>query len=708
MKRFYATSFFLFTLLFSLTLVAQEQIPLEYPKIKRRDFKQQETGFNEAWDAIREGNKFFNAGGKDYKKALEKYWIGYDYNKANAALNYRIGVCYLMIGGNRMETVEYLETAYKIDPYVTNNINLLLGRAYHLNLEFDKAIKEYQSFLDQFEEKDREIRVYGYDAIVQKLIEECKAGNELIQQPRRVIIQNIESLNTPADEYNPIFNDDQTSMHYTARRSDTRKEAIYKPDNKYKEDIYIAHKNKENEWEDHGPLSYKRINTKFNDAIVAVSNNGRRLYLYRGDYRGRFMDGMIFVVDNKKGKWKKPKKIDKNLRSKGKETSIFLADDEKTMYLVSDREDNSLGGRDIFIARKDKKGNWEKPQNLGAKINTPYDEESPYLSQGGDTLFFASRGHNSMGGFDLFYSTKDIEGNWKTPVNMGYPVNTPDHELFYKVGKDPRHGYFTSVRDQGKGGKDMYEITFLGTEKEPRMSYDRDLIVWDMHPKPDLFYRAPKALIIDTSLFLIGTVTDNSTAEGIVSRLQLIDMETSQATGVTLSEEPDGNYRIKLPDDAKRKFGIEITAKGYMYFIDQIDLSGENFSNDMATRNFTLEKLAVGAKMILKNIYFETAKATLRSDSYEELNRVVDFLEENPSVRIEISGHTDNIGSHSYNKKLSRDRAKSVVDYIAGQGIDKGRLQSEGYAFEQPVAPNTTEEGRAQNRRVEFRILSVE
>ena len=707
MKQVHTIVFYLFAFFFSLTIIAQEQIPIEYPKIKKRNFKQQDEGFIEAWDAIKTGNKLFAAGGKDYRKALEQYWMAYDYSDVNAALNYRIGVCYLMMSKDRVQTIEYIEKARDINPYVATNINFLLGRAYHLNLEFDNAIKEYKAYIDQFDEGDKEIHRYKYNVVIDKLIQECTYGKELIKTPQRVIIQNLEKINTLDDEYNSVFTKDFSLMYYTARRSDTKKGEIFKPDNKYKEDIYTA-KKIDGEWVDQGRIDDKKINTKFNDAAIGLSHNGNKLYLYRGDYRGRFMNGMIFTSDFEDGKWKRPKKIHRNIQSKGKETTIFLSKDKEKLYFVSDREENSFGGRDIFVSTKDEKGQWGKPRNLGATINTPYDEEAPYLTQGGDTLFFASRGHNSMGGFDIFYSIKDLEGNWQKPVNLGYPINTPDHDLFFKLGENPRQAYFTSVRDQGKGEKDMYRLIFIGTEKEPVLSYEDDLLVWELHPIPDLFYREPSKLIMDTSLFLTGTITDNSTSEGIKARIQLIDMQTSQPTGITISDETDGSYKIKLPDKAKRIFGVEINATGYMYYVDQLDLTNETFSNDVAVRNFRLEKLAVGAKMILKNIYFETGKATLQPESYQELNRVVEFMSDNPSVRIEISGHTDNVGSYSYNKRLSRDRAKSVVDYIEGQEIDKNRLKSEGYAFDQPVASNATKEGRAQNRRVEFKILSVE
>lgn len=687
---------------FTLTLYSQEN-----PKIKRSEFFAGDNGFKLAWRSVKEGNKYFKKGEGEYHLALEKYWIAYDYNPTSAALNYKIGVCYLMSGKSRVKGLEHIKKAYELDPYVAEDINLFIAHGYHLNLEFDKAIKEYNNYISQFDEKSKEIRKLGYKEIINKRIEECKNGKELVQSPKRVIIKNLKNINTSTDEYNPVFNENKDEMFYTARRESTTKEKKYKPDNKYKEDIYKAKLENET-WQNQGKFEgHRKTNTKYNDGAVELTNNGKKLYIFKGDYRGSFRDGDIFVSEYKKEKWRKPKKIDKPIRSKGRETTICFTEDKKEAYFVSKREKNTFGGKDIYHVKKDAKGRWMDAKNIGMVVNTKYDEEAPYLSKGGDTLYFSSKGHNSMGGFDNFYTTKDEKGEWMEPVNMGYPVNTPNEDIYYKTGNNLNTAYISSIRDAGKGGIDIFKLIYIGDEKEMKFSSEDDELAWFKKPVPDMFYHMPKKLSIDTTLYLRGTITDKNSAEGIQAKIQLIDYEKSENIAVSISQ-PDGNYKLKLPPKPKKAFGVEINAKGYLFYVDSVDLTAERFTNDVAIRNFQLEKITVGGKMILKNIYFDTGKSTLKPESYEELNRVVKFLSNNESVEIEISGHTDNVGSYTYNRRLSKDRAKSVVEYLIAQGIDKSRLKYEGYAYDQPVATNATPEGRAQNRRVEFKILSVE
>jgi outer membrane protein OmpA-like peptidoglycan-associated protein len=688
-KRFIITFLFFFTVI---SAFAQQS-----PRIKKSRFVNEDKNYKVAWKAVKAGNEYYRKGLGTYNLALEKYWIALDYNDANAALHYRIGVCYIFTGRDKTKALFHIKKAYEIDPYVASDINYLLGRVYHLNLQFDMAIKEYENYQNSLTPRQKKKSKID----TEKLIAECKYGMELVANPRRIILQNLgKNVNTSYDDYNSIILQDKRLMYFTSRRPSTTKGRRCVLDNKFYEDVYLSKLDKENWSEASNVQLGKKINTKQNDAIQGFSHSNTKMYIYKGDKKG----GSLYVSTNKKNEWRKPKPIKKVLRTKERETAMFMTPDNNTIYFISKRKDSSVGGKDIFYSKKASNGKWERPQNLSLKVNTPYDEEGLYLDPSGDTLFFSSKGHNSMGGFDVFRTTKDAEGNWNSPVNLGYPINSPEDDLYYKVGENAKIAYLSTVRDEGLGGLDMFKLIYLGAEKEFLFSKEEDTLAWFVKPINDLFYKMPQKLEIDSTLYLIGQVTDANSNQPIVAKLQLIDREKSMVVATTISEE-SGNYKIKLPD--KKAFGVEINATGYMFFIDTIDLSQEQFLNDIAIRNFTLDKVEVGAKMILKNIYFDTGKATLKSESYPELNRVAQFLKDNPTIKIEISGHTDNIGAYALNKKLSRERAKSVVDYLTGQEITKGRLQFEGYAYDQPIAPNNTEEGRSLNRRVEFKILST-
>ncbi len=687
----------LLSCIFFTSAIAQEN-----PKIKRSEFKSSDKGFKDAWQNIKDGDDYYKAGEGTYRLALEKYWSAYEYNDANAALNYKIGVCYLFTGKNRVEALNFLQKAEEIDSYIANDINYLLGRAHHLNLNFDEAIKEYNNYKNSLTEiySSRDIEKKQLNEKVEKRVTECKYGKELIKNPKRIILRNLgENINSAFDDYDCVFYPDYKKMFFTSRRSNTTKEERFEGDNKFKEDIYLA-EFKNNKWQ-LASHPGKPLNTKHNDRAVALTNNAQKLYIYRGNEN----NGDIMVSKIKEGEWQNTKNIDSKLKSKYWETTMALSKDGNTFYFISNMEENSIGGKDIFYSEKDGKGRWQEPKNLSAKVNSPYDEEGLAFDEEEDTLYFSSKGHNSMGGYDIFKTWKEPSGRWAEPVNLGYPVNTPEDEIFYKPSQNPKQYYYSAVRDMGHGGFDMYKIIYLGAEKEMLLATEDDTLAWSVKPKPELFYRKPDKMIIDTSLYLTGKVTDANTSEPIKAKLELINMEESQVDAKTVTDE-DGKYKIKLPDNRK-KFGVEVNSTGYMFYTETINLSDNQFTNDIAKRNFELEKVEVGAKMVLKNIYFSTGKATLKPESYEELNRVVKFLENNPSVEIEVSGHTDNVGSYRYNKKLSKDRAKSVVEYLESHDIDKRRLNYEGYAFDQPIETNETEEGRAKNRRVEFKILST-
>ena len=287
---------------------------------------------------------------------------------------------------------------------------------------------------------------------------------------------------------------------------------------------------------------------------------------------------------------------------------------------------------------------------------------------------------------------------------MGYPINSPDDELFFYEDKtNPKYAYYTATRDGGLGGKDIYKITFLGEEKEALMSTDEQLYEMASYEiAPPIFFTIPDYLSLDTSMVLQGRILNAKTQEPVLGKLDLIDVVRNVVIGTSISDSL-GNYKITIP--GKKNYGVEIMAKEYLYFLQTVDLTKDT-AELIIKRDFAVSKVEVGAKVVLKNIFFETAKATLKSGSFTELENVVKFLNDNPTVRLEISGHTDNVGSLKANTKLSQDRAQSVVNYLVSKGIAASRLEAKGYAFSQPLATNDTQDGRAQNRRVEFKILS--
>ncbi len=681
--------------LICLLILISGVIPAQHPvKIKKSEFKtEQEEGFEEAWKNIKLGDKLYNAGKGTYRQAREHYLFAAKYNPDNPELNYKIGVCYVF-SDDKYESKKYLTQAYLAKNDVAPDIRLVAGQAFHLMLEFDEAINQYKKYLESLDPKELLLVRPG----VQKYIQECENGKALVADPQRVIINNLGgNINSEGDDYNPLLAPNDTAMYFTSRREHDEKAKRSPIDNKHYEDIYVSSA-EGGDWLPARNMG-KPLNSKnHNSAGVGLSMDGTQLFVYRG-YKG---GGGIYRSTLKDGEWAAPKNVQPQFRSKNRETSFTASPDAQTVYFVSDNEKLTTGGKDIFISELSASGKWGDPQNIGSEINSPYNEEAVFITPDGNTLYFSSKGHNTMGGYDVFKSERNAMGEWSPAVNLGYPVNSPDDDIFYKVAPDGRHAYYSTNRMGGYGGKDIYDMVYLGEEKEMLMSTEDILIAGIPGEEKKGFFLPSLPVDIDTAYILTGKIFDSKSLEGIMAKLDFIDVDLSKVVATAVANDT-GYYRASLPEG--KAYGVEIIATDYLFFLDIIDVSGEG-SDEEIHQDFGLDKVEVGATVVLDNIFFETSKATLKPESYPQLEQVLKFMNSNPTIRMEISGHTDNTGSLKLNTKLSQARAESVVEYLVEHGIDETKLDAMGYAFSQPISPNDTAEGRAKNRRVEFKILS--
>ncbi len=664
-------------------------------KIKRSEFKIIDEGFKNAWKAVNEGNKLILDGPGTYREARKSYLKAYRYNPNNPELNYMIGISYLFTD-DKFESIKYLKKAYKGKPDVSPDIRLMLGRAYHQVLDFDNAILEYSEYIKTLSPKEIVVK----KPIVDKYIIECRNGMELVASPKRLVVLNLgKAVNSEEDDYNPVITRDEKTMFFTSRRMQDEKSPRNPADNKFYEDIFKS-ENVGGEWKKAVRFDEK-INKKKNrknNAAVGISHKNDEIFIYIGKSRS----GDIFSSRLKEGKWTTPSALSSKINTSSRETSMCLSSDGRTMYFCSNEPKTSMGGSDIFVSTQDANGRWQKPKNIGQTINTRSDEIAVSISYNDSILYFSSKGHKSMGGFDIFKSTLSETGLWSQPENMGYPINTADDDIFYRESKDGRTAYYSSIRESGLGGKDIYKVIFLGAEKEMLSSDENIPLLGTLQPYENIFFTVPQKIEVDTSITMKGRISDSENQQSVVAKLELIDPDLSRSVATAISD-TGGIYSIKVP--APKQYGVEIVAKGYLLYLDVVDLTGRSYLEDYI-KDFQLERVEVGAKVILKNIFFEFGKATLKPESYAELDNVVKLLQNNEGVRLEISGHTDNVGSLRTNMKLSEDRAKAVVEYLINRGIASNRLEYKGYAYTQPIAPNTTQEGRAQNRRVEFKVLS--
>lgn len=661
-------------------------------KIDKKDFKIKEEGFKEAWEHVKEADKLFSSGIGTYGDALEQYELASAYNTYNSQLNYKMGVC-CVYSEQKRDALNYFKRAYEFNNDVASDIHLLLGRAYHFNHQFERAKEEYETFRDSLTEKERKKNTIDLD----KLIQECINGSALMDKMASAAVTNLgNTVNSPYDDYNPLIASSGNRMFFTSRREHVLDNTRNPLDNKFNEDIYVSFF-RNNQWEQ-AQNAGKKINSMYNEAALSLTDGDSLLYIYYGNSD----DGDIYVSEFKKGNWGSPKKVSGKFNSGQRETTLSFDAHKKTVYFISASKKSTLGGTDIFISRKDEKGKWGKPENLGPTINTPFDEEAVFLHPDGKSLFFSSKGHNSMGGFDIFKSTLLENGEWSAPQNMGFPINSAGDDLFYSTYHDSTSAYISSMREDSYGMMDIYKVSYI-----PELVYDDFLPEAEEYPEVELawlsFPEEGPVEDINRSILLKGIVSDREDSVPLMARLEIIDMDINDVIATSLSDKETGSYSIRLEE--KKNYGVEITCQGYMVFLDIINIPPDTDTSEIIT-NFALQKVKVGEKVILKNIFFELNKATLTPASYEELGTVLKLLESNPTLRIEISGHTDNVGSFEVNQRLSEARAKAVVDYLIGNGIDSDRLEYAGYAFSRPVATNNTAEGRAQNRRVEFEILS--
>jgi outer membrane protein OmpA-like peptidoglycan-associated protein/tetratricopeptide (TPR) repeat protein len=677
-------SILLISLLLSLATVGQNK------DFTKDNFPNDKEGLKEAKKALDQGYDLFEKGRGYYGKALEYLEKANAFNPNNTDLRYKLGIVSLG-SGFKSRCLEHFKVAFSMDSKL-KDIHYYLGRGYHLNLELDKAIEEYKTFrLELQSQKNNTDRLNE----VNKLIQECEYGKGYVKKPVRVFIDNMgEVINSKYSDFSPLITADESIMYFTSKRQGS----LGDPDEEnggFYEDVYFT-KKENGVW--NRPVNIGApVNSDYHDATAGLSADGQKLYMFDGTSK----NGDIKYTVLKGKVWGEVKNLEKDINTKERETTVCLSPDENTLFFVSEREDGK-GGRDIWICKKDKKGRWNDAVNAGS-VNTPYNEEGVFMHPDGKTFYFSSQGFTSMGGYDIFKTTFDAAtSTWTTPENLGYPVNTADDDVFLVISANGKHGYYASFTKDGYGEKDLMMITFLGPEKPLMLLNEDNLISSQVEPITSKFVE-PVVPVNPVSVTLLkGLIFDQLTQAPVEADIELVDNVKNEVIATFRSNSSSGKYLVSLPSG--KNYGIAVKHPDYLFHSENFDLPA-NSSFQEVEKNIGLKKVAVGAKIILRNIFFDFDKASLRPESTAELERLIALLNEVSSMKIEISGHTDNKGSDDYNQKLSQSRAKAVVDYLIAHGIDNKRLEFKGFGESQPIVENETEEGRQLNRRTEFKIL---
>ncbi len=652
------------------------------------NFPNNRLELSNALSEISKGDKFYEKGPGMYHLAIDSYMKANKFNPDNALLNYKIGRCYLY-DNDKTNAIKYLERAYELDPRISldmeyNDVNYLLARAYHLSYKFDKAIEKYKEHKNALTPE----QLAKEEKAIDKNIQECRTAKEMVAHPERVFIDNMgEIVNSAYPEYRPLVVPEEDMIMFTSARENTtggRRD----DDSFYFEDVYATYY-EDGRWT--VPENDFAINSSNHEATAGISSDGTVIYIYRSAG-----GNVLYESRLENDAYGMPRKLPSIINDGLKQTSAALTFDKRTLYFTTKREDG-YGGIDIYYSKKDAKDKWTEPVNIGATINTPYDEEGVFISTDGKTLYFSSKGHNTMGGFDIFKS-ENIDGEWTNPVNLGYPINTPDDDVFFTMAASGQRGYYSSKKKDGFGDQDLYMITFLG-EVKPLVN-DVNGLSTAISVNPAVAVIPEKK--IEMNIIFSGLILDEETLDPLQATIEITDNAKNELIASFESNSKTGQYLLSLKPGIN--YGITVTKKGYLFHSENFDIP-KNAAARKIRKDILLSKVSVGSKIVLNNIFFDFNKATLRPESVSELDRLYRLMNEMPTLRIEISGHTDNVGSKSYNKKLSEKRAKAVVDYLVDKGIDKSRLAFAGYGFAQPIASNDTPLGRQKNRRTEFKVL---
>ena len=414
------------------------------------------------------------------------------------------------------------------------------------------------------------------------------------------------------------------------------------------------------------------INTKYNEGASSMSADGKTIVFASCNRKDGAGSCDIYISYKEGEQWSVPENMGAKVNSAGWDSEPTLSADGKVLYFSSERT-GGFGREDIYVTYKQENGAWSISRNLGEKINTKGREVSPFIHASGSTLYFSTNNRPGMGEFDIF-RTDYIDTSWTEPKNVGYPINTSDNDATLFITADNQKGYYS-----------VYDKTDYNNMRS---------LIFEFDVPNELKARYK-------STYAQGNVYDADTKKPLKADIELFNLASANRMQWVNSDSVTGQYMLVLSEGMD--YALHISKKGYLFESIQFNYQN-NTSFDPLTLDIYLKPIKKGATTNLNNIYFETNSYTLNSKSTAELNKLITFLKINATAKLELAGHTDNIGSDADNIKLSANRAKAVYDFLLSKGIDKTRLIFKGYGKAQPKADNATEEGRAKNRRLEVRV----
>jgi outer membrane protein OmpA-like peptidoglycan-associated protein len=564
-------------------------------------------------------------------------------------------------GLNQKENaIEAYEEAVRIDPDFFPQVYYFLGKLKYDTGQYPQSVRYFKGFLD-YSEISRERRLLGVQGLNRAKFAVDAVHNPVCKQPENVG----DSINTIADEYINFVNVTTDEIILTRKVSQAAGSVNV---HLFAEGFFTSFL-VNNEWSQPSPLtlSWKQ---NLNLGGMSISVDGRKMYFTGCQWPNSFGSCDLYVSLRKGSVWEAPSNLGTHVNSQWWDSQPVISANGKQLFFSSKRA-GGKGGADIWMSVKLPDGKWSQPINLGDSINTPGDEMAPFLHADGKTLYFSSTGWTGLGGFDLFIARKDFAGQWSKVQNLGYPLNTNANEINIFVSLDGTKTWISSDRKSGEGGFDIY---CLQTYRQIR----------------------PEKV-----MFVKGVVMDAMTGKLLEAKVVLTNLMNNRIEDSCTSDPLTGEFLMVLHPGTEYAFNI--SKKGYLFYSKNINLKDSVAKH--VQQSFKLSPYKRGEQIVLNNIFFDFNSARLKAASQTELSNLLNMLKENKTLRLLISGHTDNVGKDSYNEKLSTERAFAVYSFLIQNGIDKSRLEYKGFGRSKPIASNASDEGRRINRRTEITVL---
>lgn len=606
-----------------------------------------------------------------------------DFPEANLAMAREIVVHSKLENKSFAPAIPYFLKAIASCPQIHSEPYYYIGFNYYEEMKNDSAIKYLEKFI-KFRDEDEKKFSKDYEGAIyqsKEMIKYAKKESELKKKIVPFEPKVVNGVSTKNDEYLAYVSPDDKLCFFT-RKLPIKSMNTVKTLDREREVFMVAKRDNTGVFNSGEPMAPPFNTTDDNQGGCTITIDNKKLYFAMMRFEGGAQPNCdLYVSENINGEWSEIRKLGPNINHPVYwDSQPTVSADGNTIYFASDRP-GGYGGIDIYFTTKDPKtGMWSVPKNAGKKINTQGDEKTPFIHSDSETLYFSSNGHYGFGGYDIFFIRKNDKGEWLEPENIGYPINTEADDTGFFVSTDSKTGYFFSY-DEGKmrgKGVGKYDLFSFELYKEAR----------------------PQEVA-----FLSGDIKDKNGNVVDGAKVEVTNTVTKEKTNAVV-DSAGGKFMVAV--NLKKKDDLLITVKKENHAFSSTVVSVKEASFVAPPKEVKLEvnEAKEGSSFVINNLYYNTNSADLKSESFIVLESFAEYLKENPTISIEIQGHTDNVGNAKANEALSANRAYTVKAFLEEKGVEGSRITAKGYGAAKPIAENTTESGRAKNRRTEFLIVS--